>query len=159
MLLEAARLAAEGAGAASWRMVYQSRSGPPSQPWLEPDVCDALDEEKAALLQDWLKPVLRGGYEAAYRHARQVDAKEAVVVGVNRFTVEDEDEPEDEPDDKDDGERDVAKDDTAAPTAPPGGTVPPAPAATGLAVPPGPPVPPPVSDPTGTPWASSAAAA
>ena len=32
--------------------------------------------------------------EAAYSHARQVDAKEAVVVGVNRFTVEDEDEPE-----------------------------------------------------------------
>ncbi|MDA7977768.1 MAG: ferrochelatase [Pirellulales bacterium] len=26
----------------SWRLVYQSRSGPPSQPWLEPDVCDDL---------------------------------------------------------------------------------------------------------------------
>jgi ferrochelatase len=25
-----------------WRLVYQSRSGPPSVPWLEPDVCDHL---------------------------------------------------------------------------------------------------------------------
>jgi ferrochelatase len=25
-----------------WDLVYQSRSGPPSQPWLEPDVCDHL---------------------------------------------------------------------------------------------------------------------
>ncbi|MFD1720449.1 ferrochelatase [Amnibacterium endophyticum] len=27
-----------------WALVYQSRSGPPSQPWLEPDVNDALRE-------------------------------------------------------------------------------------------------------------------
>ena len=27
-----------------WRLVYQSRSGPPSQPWLEPDVCDAIEQ-------------------------------------------------------------------------------------------------------------------
>lgn len=26
-----------------WRLVYQSRSGPPTQPWLEPDVCDHID--------------------------------------------------------------------------------------------------------------------
>ncbi len=26
----------------SWELVYQSRSGPPSQPWLEPDVCDVI---------------------------------------------------------------------------------------------------------------------
>ncbi len=25
-----------------WDLVYQSRSGPPTQPWLEPDVCDHL---------------------------------------------------------------------------------------------------------------------
>ncbi|HLW77685.1 MAG TPA: ferrochelatase [Bryobacteraceae bacterium] len=25
-----------------WTLVYQSRSGPPGQPWLEPDVCDFL---------------------------------------------------------------------------------------------------------------------
>ena len=26
-----------------WELVYQSRSGPPSMPWLEPDVNDALE--------------------------------------------------------------------------------------------------------------------
>ncbi|HUL26941.1 MAG TPA: ferrochelatase [Streptosporangiaceae bacterium] len=46
-LAEAARLVTAGAAAAdgherSWRLVYQSRSGPPSVPWLGPDVCDHL---------------------------------------------------------------------------------------------------------------------
>jgi len=31
-----------------WRLTYQSRSGPPQVPWLEPDINDALREEKAA---------------------------------------------------------------------------------------------------------------
>lgn len=44
---EASRLVAEGAGRRSWKVVYQSRSGPPSQPWLEPDVCDVLHESDA----------------------------------------------------------------------------------------------------------------
>jgi ferrochelatase len=43
-LEEASRLVAEQAGAANWRLVYQSRSGPPTQPWLEPDICDAIRE-------------------------------------------------------------------------------------------------------------------
>lgn len=30
-------------GAYPWQLVFQSRSGPPTQPWLEPDVCDHLD--------------------------------------------------------------------------------------------------------------------
>lgn len=30
--------------ATGWELVYQSRSGPPSQPWLEPDVCDRISE-------------------------------------------------------------------------------------------------------------------
>ncbi|MBY0503275.1 MAG: ferrochelatase [Bryobacteraceae bacterium] len=41
-LTEASRLVAEGAGCADYRLVYQSRSGPPTQPWLEPDICDAI---------------------------------------------------------------------------------------------------------------------
>lgn len=41
-LNEAARLTAEAAGIPLWRLVFQSRSGPPNQPWLEPDVCDTL---------------------------------------------------------------------------------------------------------------------
>lgn len=43
-LNEASRLVAERIGSNPWRLVYQSRSGPPSQPWLEPDVCDAIEE-------------------------------------------------------------------------------------------------------------------
>jgi ferrochelatase len=41
-LTEACRLVAEGAGHARWHLVYQSRSGPPSQPWLGPDICEHL---------------------------------------------------------------------------------------------------------------------
>lgn len=41
--LEAACAAvAGGAGRAEWDLVYQSRSGPPGQPWLEPDICEHL---------------------------------------------------------------------------------------------------------------------
>jgi len=28
--------------ASEWKLVWQSRSGPPSMPWLEPDICDAV---------------------------------------------------------------------------------------------------------------------
>jgi protoporphyrin/coproporphyrin ferrochelatase len=38
-----ARVAA-GVGRSEWKLAYQSRSGPPSQPWLEPDICDHLRE-------------------------------------------------------------------------------------------------------------------
>jgi protoporphyrin/coproporphyrin ferrochelatase len=41
-LLETTRLVAEGVGFTTWDLVYQSRSGPPSQPWLEPDILDHL---------------------------------------------------------------------------------------------------------------------
>jgi ferrochelatase len=39
-------LVAEQAGNEHWQLVFQSRSGPPSQPWLEPDVCDHLESVK-----------------------------------------------------------------------------------------------------------------
>jgi len=45
-LLETCRLVAEGAGHALWQLVFQSRSGSPAQPWLEPDICDHLRELK-----------------------------------------------------------------------------------------------------------------
>lgn len=32
----------------SWQLVYQSRSGPPSQPWLEPDINDAIADHAAS---------------------------------------------------------------------------------------------------------------
>jgi ferrochelatase len=43
-LQEACRLVAAGAGHERWELVYQSRSGSPHQPWLEPDVCDRITE-------------------------------------------------------------------------------------------------------------------
>ncbi len=42
-LTEAARLVAAAVGSESWELVFQSRSGPPQQPWLEPDVCDRIE--------------------------------------------------------------------------------------------------------------------
>src|SRR5262249_47773541 len=37
-----------GAGRSSWRLAYQGRSGPPSVPWLEPDINECLEEVAAA---------------------------------------------------------------------------------------------------------------
>jgi ferrochelatase len=41
---EACRLVSERVGRNQWQLVYQSRSGPPSQSWLEPTVGDYLTE-------------------------------------------------------------------------------------------------------------------
>ena len=42
--LIAERVTAATGGGHPWRLVYQSRSGPPAQPWLGPDVCDYLED-------------------------------------------------------------------------------------------------------------------
>jgi protoporphyrin/coproporphyrin ferrochelatase len=44
-LRRTAELVAEAAGAGTWKMAYQSRSGSPHEVWLEPDVCDAIRDE------------------------------------------------------------------------------------------------------------------
>ncbi|HEY2148666.1 MAG TPA: ferrochelatase, partial [Pirellulales bacterium] len=41
-LREASRMVAEGIGCPRWQLVFQSRSGPPNQQWLEPDIRDWL---------------------------------------------------------------------------------------------------------------------
>jgi protoporphyrin/coproporphyrin ferrochelatase len=41
-IAEAARLVSEGLAISNFQIAYQSRSGPPDQPWLGPDVGDAL---------------------------------------------------------------------------------------------------------------------
>ena len=41
-LLESCRLVGERIGRPDWRLVYQSRSGAPGQPWLEPDVNETI---------------------------------------------------------------------------------------------------------------------
>lgn len=38
------RQVAEHLGHKNWMTAYQSRSGAPSSPWLEPDICDVIDE-------------------------------------------------------------------------------------------------------------------
>ncbi len=43
-LRETSRLIAETAGIEHWQLVFQSRSGSPSRPWLGPDICDHLRE-------------------------------------------------------------------------------------------------------------------
>jgi ferrochelatase len=47
-LREACRLVGLGVGRDDWQLVYQSRSGPPQQPWLAPDVGDCLRELHAS---------------------------------------------------------------------------------------------------------------
>jgi protoporphyrin/coproporphyrin ferrochelatase len=46
-LLASARLVAERIGLSDWMVAYQSRSGRPTDPWLEPDVSDALRTAKS----------------------------------------------------------------------------------------------------------------
>jgi ferrochelatase len=52
----AAKVAAR-AGIADWALVYQSRSGRPQDPWLEPDICDYLRAERAALRAAVICPI------------------------------------------------------------------------------------------------------
>jgi ferrochelatase len=51
-LLETCRLVAEGAGQVNWRLVFQSRSGPPTQSWLGPDIREHLRELKQSGVGD-----------------------------------------------------------------------------------------------------------
>ena len=47
-LRSSASLIAAAVGRSDWALVYQSRSGRPGDPWLEPDICDYLRRERAA---------------------------------------------------------------------------------------------------------------
>jgi protoporphyrin/coproporphyrin ferrochelatase len=47
-LKEASAAVAEACGMKDWELVYQSRSGPPTQPWLAPDICERLRAQRAA---------------------------------------------------------------------------------------------------------------
>lgn len=44
VIMEQLRANVPARAATSWELVYQSRSGPASQPWLEPDVCDRIGQ-------------------------------------------------------------------------------------------------------------------
>jgi protoporphyrin/coproporphyrin ferrochelatase len=43
-LRECAKLICAAVGHGPWELVFQSRSGPPQQPWLEPDVCERIEQ-------------------------------------------------------------------------------------------------------------------
>ena len=45
---ETARLVAQLSGTERWQLVWQSRSGGPSSPWLGPDVCEVIEASGAA---------------------------------------------------------------------------------------------------------------
>jgi protoporphyrin/coproporphyrin ferrochelatase len=51
-LTEACRLVAEQLGTDNYKLVYQSRSGPPQMPWLEPDIVDYMEEIHAQGVND-----------------------------------------------------------------------------------------------------------
>jgi ferrochelatase len=51
-LREACTLIGDRVGRTDWELVYQSRSGPPTQPWLEPDIGDAIRSWHAAGVRD-----------------------------------------------------------------------------------------------------------
>lgn len=51
-LRETCRLVSAATGDHSWELVYQSRSGPPHIPWLEPDISDHLEKLAADGVSD-----------------------------------------------------------------------------------------------------------
>jgi len=51
-LKETSRLIADAVGIQDWQLVYQSRSGSPTQPWLGPDICDHLRSLKSLEISD-----------------------------------------------------------------------------------------------------------
>lgn len=51
-LEETGSLIAAALGVTNWKVVYQSRSGSPLQPWLGPDICDHLRELDRAGVKD-----------------------------------------------------------------------------------------------------------
>ena len=53
-LLDACATIAKQIGIANWQLVYQSRSGPPTQPWLAPDILEHLRQLKDGGVSDVL---------------------------------------------------------------------------------------------------------
>jgi ferrochelatase len=51
-LEEASRLVADALAHPNHRLVYQSRSGSPSQPWLSPDILEVIDDEHSCGAKD-----------------------------------------------------------------------------------------------------------
>jgi ferrochelatase len=97
-LLESCRLVGERLGRNDWRLVYQSRSGPPGQPWLEPDIGDVLREMDGGtdvvvapigFISDHMEVIYDLDTDAqAIAHERGVNLVRAPTVGVHPRFVE-----------------------------------------------------------------------
>ena len=79
-LEETARLVAEASAVKHWKLVYQSRSGSPSQPWLEPDILEYSGKNKRpghsqrSRCPYWLHLRPHGDYlRSGYRGERSCD--------------------------------------------------------------------------------------
>ncbi len=92
-LQESCRLVAERLGLADWRLVYQSRSGAPGQPWLEPDIGDVIGEMEPGasvvvvpigFVSDHMEVIYDLDTEAQdIAHERGVNLVRAATVGVH----------------------------------------------------------------------------
>ncbi len=84
-LQEVAKAVAADAGCNNWQLVFQSRSGPPHHPWLEPDIRDHLKALKLQGVQDVIvSPIgfISDNMEVIYD--LDVEAKEAAAeLGLN----------------------------------------------------------------------------
>jgi len=56
-LFASAQQVAAASGIADWVLVFQSRSGRPEDPWLEPDICDYLRQEHGGLAAAVICPI------------------------------------------------------------------------------------------------------
>jgi ferrochelatase len=87
-----ARVAARN-GVAAWRLVWQSRSGPPTVPWLEPDILDVLRDMPSGskvviapigFLSDHMEVKYDLDYEAkALCEQRGIEMRRAATVGTH----------------------------------------------------------------------------
>jgi ferrochelatase len=84
-LRETASLVAFPLGRTEWSLVYQSRSGPPSQPWLEPDIGDHLRALAASGVRDVvLAPIGFTSDNMEVLYDLDLDARSrAVELGIN----------------------------------------------------------------------------
>jgi len=92
-LQESCRLVSECIGCRDWTLTYQSRSGPPSQPWLEPDIADALRQLDRGVdvvvvpigfISDHMEVIYDLDFEAqAIARERGVNMLRAATVGVH----------------------------------------------------------------------------
>ena len=85
-LRESCRLVAQHLGLTDWRLAYQSRSGAPGQPWLEPDIGDMLREAVVPIgfVSDHIEVIYDLDTEAqAIARERGIDMLRAPTVGVH----------------------------------------------------------------------------